>query len=157
MLPAGFLGTRADVLMDFVVVAFVLIVPALAYSWRLVRAGHYTQHKKLQLSLFSILAITVILFEIDMRLAGGIFEMTKDSRYAGTWLLNGSIWFHTVLAIFTSLLWIGLVLISRRRFPSPPEPGEFSVKHRFWGRIGMVAMALTGITGIELYIIGFMM
>jgi len=92
-----------------------------------------------------------------MRLAGGIFEMTRGSRYSGTVLLNGSIWFHTGLAIFTSFLWIWLVVVSLRRFPSPPEPAEFSSVHRRWGKVGMLSMGLTGLTGIELYVLGFMM
>jgi len=45
------------------------------------------------------LAVLVTLFAIDMRLAGGIFEMTKDSSLAGTTLMNVSIWGHTARSI----------------------------------------------------------
>lgn len=101
--------------------------------------------------------MVVFVFEIDMRLAGGIFEMTADSRYAGSLLLNALIWVHTALAIFTSLLWIWLVIASVRRFGSPPAPGAFSSRHRLWGKIGMWSMVLTGLTRLELYILGFVM
>ena len=37
----------------------------------------------------------------------------------------------------------------------PPEPGAFSSLHRRWGRVGMISMGLTGLTGIELYVLGF--
>lgn len=154
MLPPGFLGTRADVLMDLVVLSFAVVLPALAWSWRKIRAGGYLAHKRVQLTLFWTLFVAVTLFEIDMRMSGGIFEMTKDSAFAGTALLNGSIWFHTGLAISTSVVWIGLVIWSWLRF-RPVEPNAYSAKHRLWGRIGMVMMALTGITGIELYVLGF--
>lgn len=156
MLPPGPLGTRADILMDIVVMSFVLILPTIVWSWARARATAYTAHKRIQVVLFSTLTVVVILFEADMRMSGGIFEMTSGSRFAGTALLNGSIWFHTALSISTSVLWIWLVIVSLRRFPKPAAPAEFSAKHRLWGRIAMVAMALTGITGIELYVLGFM-
>ena len=34
MLPAGFLGTRGDILMDLVVLSFLFILPMLVVSWR---------------------------------------------------------------------------------------------------------------------------
>jgi uncharacterized membrane protein YozB (DUF420 family) len=156
MLPPGFLGTRADVLMDLVVVSFAIILPALYVSWKKARGGAFVAHKRIQVTLFSVLVVVVSLFEVDLRMAGGIFEMTRESIFAGTPLLNGSIWFHTTLSILTSLAWIGLVIVSVRRFPSPPRPSAFSAAHRRWGRLAMIGMGLTGITGIELYVLGFM-
>ncbi len=157
MLPPGFLGTRADILMDLVVVSLVLILPALAVSWTWARGKSYRRHRNLMMSLGGTLAVVVTLFEVDMRMAGGIFEMTKDSAYAGTLLLNASIWGHTALSISTSILWAWLLIVSWRRFPKPPAPAEFSARHRFWGKVGMTTMALTGITGLELYILGFLL
>lgn len=157
MLPPGFLGTRGDVLMDIVVLSFIVIVPALLFSLRAARRGEWATHKRAQIVLISVLGVAVALFEVDMRLSGGIFELSKGSRFAGTALLNGSIWFHLALSVTTSLVWIGLVVASLRRFPSPPEPNDFSAKHRFWGRLGMVLMGLTGITGVQLYVMGFAM
>jgi uncharacterized membrane protein YozB (DUF420 family) len=42
-------------------------------------------------------------------------------------------------------------LTSLKRFGNPPTPGDFSEKHRFFGRLAMVLMTLTGVTGVELY------
>ncbi len=142
--------------MDVVVVSLVLILPMLALSWRWARARAFSQHRNLMTGLGASLAVVVTLFEIDMRLSGGIFEMTKDSAYAGTTLLNASIWGHTALSILTSILWAWLIIMSWRRFPRPPAPADFSARHRFWGRLGLIGMALTGITGVELYVLGFM-
>lgn len=157
MLPSGFLGTRADILMDLVVVSLVAVLPLIAFSWTRARQRRYALHKRVQLTMGSILAVVVVLFEVDMRLAGGIFELTKGSRFAGTAFLNGSIYFHTFLSIVTALIWLVLLIASVRKFGSPPRPTSFGPRHRFWGRIGMVGMALTGITGIQLYVIGFAM
>ena len=35
MFPNGFLGTRADMLMDIVMLSFIVILPILIWSWRL--------------------------------------------------------------------------------------------------------------------------
>lgn len=154
-LPPGFLGTRADVLLDLVIVSLVVVVPVLIYSWLKVRQKQYALHKGVQLTLLIVLAVAVGAFEANMRMLGGIFTATSASSYAGTGTLNFWIWFHTALAISTTLVWLVLAVVSTRRFPKPPQPNDFSGTHRFWGRLGMIIMALTGLTSIPVYIYGF--
>jgi putative membrane protein len=156
MLPAGFLGTRADILMDLVLISFVVILPALCWSWWQVRLQRYAVHKRSQLILAAILGVTVLLFEIDLTLSGGIFALTSDSAYAGTALLKGWIYGHSAMAIFTSIVWLVLIFVSLWRFASPPRPNPFSSRHRFWGRVGMVSMLLAGCSAFPLYYYGFM-
>ncbi len=153
----GGLFPNTDILIDIVNVSFVVIVPTLIYSWTKVKNGEYNLHKKVQLLLFAGLFVAVILFELDLRQRGGIFEMVKDSQFAGTIFLNSLIWFHMFVSITTSFIWIGLVAFSLWKFASPPGPNNFSGKHRFFGRIGMIDMILTGITGVMLYVLGFAM
>mgnify|MGYP001825185351 CR=1 FL=1 len=155
MLPAGFLGTRGDILMDLVVLSFVLILPLLLVSWRMARRGEYTGHRAIQLSLATALLITVGLFEFDMKMSGGIFALTAESRYAGTGLLNSLIYGHMLVAIASTLLWVPLVIISLRRFPNPPASNGFGARHRFWGRTGMILMMLAGLSAVPLYYVGF--
>ncbi|MFN8492663.1 MAG: DUF420 domain-containing protein [Caldilineaceae bacterium] len=156
MLPLGFLGTRADMLMDVVLISLLLIIPIIAYSFRLAYIhGEYAKHRQVQLTLGIVLAVVVVVFETDLRLAGGVFRMTAPSRYAGTWLLNSVIWTHIFLAISTTIIWAVLIVASLRKFPNPPKPGRFSATHRLWGRIGMIGMLLTGLTALPLYILGF--
>ena len=156
MLPAGFLGTRADILMDLVLLSFLVIMPAISWSWWKVRNKDYQVHKTTQLSLAGILLIAVVLFEVDLKLSGGIFELTKHSSYAGTTLLNAWIYGHTVVAILTSIIWVVLIVLSLRRFPKPPQPASFSRAHRFWGRAGMLTMMAAGLSAFPLYYYGFM-
>lgn len=155
MLPQGFLGTRADVLMDLVIVSLAAILPILWFSWTRARRGAWGTHKRTQLALGITLAVVVSLFETDLRMAGGIFELTKASAFHGTALLNASIWIHMALSISTALIWLALTIASVRKFNSPPRPSAFSSTHKLWGRVGMIDMALTGISGIELYVVGF--
>lgn len=154
-LPTGFLGTRGDILMDLVILSFLFILPAMLASWRLARKRQYVQHKRWQLSLFAVLLIAVLLFELDLKLSGGIFALTAESRYAGTALLNSIIYGHTAVAIAAALLWIAQVALSLMKFGSPPAPNSFSSTHRALGRAGMLTMTLTGISAFPLYILGF--
>jgi putative membrane protein len=155
-LPAGFLSDRSDILIDIVMLSFVIIVPILIVSWRQVRAKHYQNHRSIQLTLGISLAIAIALFETDLRLSGGIFELTKNSSVAGTPLLNFWIYGHMLVSILTSLIWIILIPLSLYRFDNPARPNRFSPAHRFLGRFGMISMLLTGLSAIPLYYYGFM-
>lgn len=148
---------NTDILIDVVNFSFIVIVPTLIYSWIKVRRGEYSVHKKVQLMLFAVLFVAVVLFELDLRARGGIFEMVKDSQFAGTAFLNGLIWFHMLTSITTSIIWIGLIAMSLWKFATPPVPNSFSGVHKFFGKIGMVDMILTGVTGVMLYVLGFAM
>jgi hypothetical protein len=153
-MPAGFLGTRADFLVDIGVLSIVAVVPILIYSWRLARQQRWILHKRVQIVTFVVLALVVALFEWDISQAGGIFAMTAASRYAGTATLNFWIWTHTAFAISSSLIWLGLVIVSLVKFPAPPVPEAFR-SHRHWGRLGMILMLGSGLTAIPMYIYGF--
>lgn len=155
MLPAGFLGTRGDILMDLVILSFIVILPVLIFSWFSVRSGQYHTHKRTQLWLAGVLAVAVILFEIDIRLAGGTFVLVAPSPYADEWWLTAIIYGHLFVAILTSIIWAVLIFYSLRRFDTQPKPNDFSAKHKFWGRLGMITMILTGLTAYPLYFFGF--
>ena len=154
-MPQGFLGTNADLLMDIVLVSFALILPALVFSWRIARKKNYSGHKKTQLVLGGGLAFVVVLFEADLSLSGGIFELTKASSYAGTAVLKAWIYGHTVVAILTSISWLVLTIWSLRRFDKPPRPSDFSKTHRRLGISGMLLMMATGLSAFPLYYYGF--
>lgn len=154
-MPAGFLGTRGDVLMDIVVLSFLVILPVLVISWRAARAAEYRRHRAIQISLALTLAVVVTLFEIDLKLSGGIFALTRASSYAGTSLLNSLIYGHMLVAIGSALVWVTLVLVSLRKFSNPPVPNAFGPTHRVWGRVGMLLMMASGLSAVPLYYLGF--
>ena len=62
MLPQGFLGTRGDILMDLVVLSFIVILPVLVISWRAARAGKFSRHRAIQVTLVLLLAGGFFLF-----------------------------------------------------------------------------------------------
>lgn len=156
--PPSMFGARCDVLMDIVTLSMLIILPLLWYSVKKVKHQHnYAVHKKIQITMFVILFFVVLLFEYDMKQNGGIFEMVKGSSYEGTFFLNFMIYFHTFLSITTSLIWIVLIAFSLFKFDRNPRPNKFSKTHKFWGKIGMWDMALTCITGLILYVFGFIL
>ncbi|HNC95757.1 MAG TPA: DUF420 domain-containing protein [Myxococcota bacterium] len=157
MYPPSPFGTRSDLLIDLVVLSLVVVVPLLGLSWWKVRQKAWLFHRNLMLGLSGVLAVAVTLFELDLKAHGGIFELTRESRFAGTDFLYASIYIHTFFSISTAMLWLSLIVVSLRRFASPPAPNTFSRMHRIWGRIAMIDMLLTGITGVELYVVGLVL
>ncbi len=156
--PPSFLGARCDVLMDIVVISMAIILPLLWYSIKKVKQDRaFATHKKIQIIMFLVLFFVVLLFEYDMKQHGGIFEMVKGSSFENTFFLNFTIYFHTLLSILTSLTWILLIIFSLIKFDRNPKPNSFSKRHKFWGKMGVWGMYLTSITGIMLYIFGFML
>lgn len=157
LFPPGFYGTRADILVDIVITSLVVIIPVILWSWKKVREKGYLHHRNIQLVLTGVLVLVLIVFETDLRYAGGIFAITQGSRYAGTPLLLASIYIHMTFSISTAVIWLGLIFSSMLKFPRPPAPNQFSRFHRFWGRLGMIDLILTGLTGLELYVVGLVL
>jgi len=137
------------------VLSFLVILPVLVISWRAARAAEYRRHRAIQISLALTLAVVVTLFEIDLKLSGGIFALTRASSYAGTSLLNSLIYGHMLVAIGSALVWVTLVLVSLRKFSNPPVPNAFGPTHRVWGRVGMLLMMASGLSAVPLYYLGF--
>lgn len=156
MFPPGFLGTRADILIDIVTLSFIIILPLLIWSWRLARTEqNFAKHRNVQLSLGISLALVIGIFECDLAQSGGIFALVAGSAWEGTILLNGTIYVHTLFAVLASIIWVGLIVVSLFKFSNPPSPNAFSSKHRFLGRAGMISMIAAAVTAPPLYSFGF--
>jgi uncharacterized membrane protein YozB (DUF420 family) len=154
MFGESFLGQRGDVLIDIGMLSIIAVVPILIWSWALARQRAWVMHKRVQLLTATILGVVVLLFEIDLNQSGGVFAVTATSPFAGTDLLNGWIWIHTAFAISSTVVWLGLVVASLIKFPSPPLPAAFPT-HRYFGRLGMTLMLGSGLTAIPMYYYGF--
>jgi putative membrane protein len=129
MIPPGFLGTRGDLLMDLVILSFFIILPVLIFSWIKVRDGSYALHKRIQVGLGLTLLIAVGLFELDIRLAGGTFQIISESPYADAWWLEWIFYVHLIIATTTTLIWASLIFLSLKKFPSPPQPALGHDRH----------------------------
>lgn len=163
MLRDGFLGNHASFMLDFVVVALVLIVPILLYSLYAVKVQHqYTLHRRLQLLLGGVLLLAVALFEIDLHFVQGGWEAVVAKRPESMKLtpeqfneVRTVLRVHLIFAISTPLLWIVTIAAALRKFPNPPTPGPHSPWHKILGWASAVDISLTSVTGLIFYYFAF--
>jgi putative membrane protein len=174
----GFLGTRASIMLDIVLLAMFAVVPVMAWSIWLVRyRQRWALHKRIQLGLLLVLGIAVLLFEIDMRFISGWRERAMPSPYYESVSTAGPFWdavclkllgmervpgalfralaVHLVFAVSTTVLWVFTAVRAVKRFPKPPAPNEYSPWHRVWGRLAAADMTMTAITGWIFYWLAF--
>lgn len=154
-MPAGFLGTRADVFMD-VVICIVAAVPLLlGIAFALARTRAYKAHRALQLTLSAVFVLVLVAFEGYIRVRGGIDGISAGSAYDQTLSLYGFLAIHLCFAVSSTLLWGWTVFRAIRGFGGNPAPGAHSAHHRRWGRIALVDMLLTALTGLGVYALCF--
>ena len=152
----GFLGTRASLMMDLLVLAMPVVLGVLAWSIYLVRyRRRYGVHRWVQISLTVALAVVVAFFEVDIRTHGW------QDRAAGA--IGGDVstavwvtlWVHVVIAVATLVLLPVVVIRALRGFGSPPRPGHHSTSHRFWGRAAVIGLVLTTVSSWVFYLSAF--
>jgi putative membrane protein len=157
----GFLGYHATFMLDVVVCALVLLVPALAASIYLVKfRRQYAWHRRLQLTLAAILLLAVAGFEVDVQLVhhgwqnivhGARPEMAAESLDFARKVLC----VHLVFAISTPFLWMLTISLALSRFGNPPFPSRHSPLHKWLGWSSAIDLALTSATGLLFYYFAF--
>jgi uncharacterized membrane protein YozB (DUF420 family) len=116
-------------------------------------------HKILQIVLGIVLLVAVGLFEVDMRLHGGITgilakrsrPLTPSERASFDQLL----YVHLFFAISTVVLWATTLTLALRRMPAPPAPCAHSRLHKRLGWLSAADITLTSVTGLLVYYYGF--
>jgi len=153
----GFLGSRADGVIDLLVVSLVAVLVVLAHSLGRARSGAFRTHRALQLGIVVIVALELVAFELDIRLRGGWSALASGSSLAGTGILKMVLAVHLVFAISTVVLWGWLTFASLRHFSRHDLPGGFSRWHRLWGRVAAIDLNLTCVTAVAVYIVFFIL
>ncbi|MFE3446011.1 DUF420 domain-containing protein [Nocardia sp. NPDC059180] len=152
----GFLGTRASVMMDVLIIVMAAVVAALAWSvYQVTYRRRYELHKRVQLPLGLALLAAIAVFEADIRINGW------QDRAAG--VLGGevsvAVWtalaVHLVFAVTTVVLWPVVIVRAVRGFGSPPEPGRHSRAHVPWARLAAIDLVMTAVTGWVFYWVAF--
>ena len=118
------------------------------------------RHPAFALLLGALLFVAVGLFEVDMRMQGGIDVILSKRDVSLTmaqrdWF-NTILYSHLVFAVTTPCLWIGT--IAHAMWNLDPLPGNELVRqrHRLLGWASAVDITLTSITGLLVYYYGFM-
>jgi len=152
----GFLGTRASLMLDVLVLGMLAVVVVLCWSIYQVKfRRRYLLHKWTQLVLGAALLVAVVLFEIDIRLHGWEIRASdiEDGRApAIVWYV---LYIHLVFAVSSSILWPVTIFMALRNFPHPPRPGVHSRVHVPLARIATADMIITAITGWIFYWVAF--
>lgn len=150
----GFLGTRASLGMDVVLVGLLALLPVLAWSIALVRRGRYAAHRALQLFIVTALAAAILVFEIDIRLVSD----WRLRAAASPWWPRGvlvALGIHLVFAVSTFVLLAWVVWEAVARFPVPPAPGTHGPRHRRLARLAAADLGCTAVTGAVFYWLAF--
>ena len=69
--PAGFLGSRADLLTDLAPLTFIVLPLVMPLGFRLARKRRYLSHRRVQIGFLCVMTVAVLMLEIDVRLRGG--------------------------------------------------------------------------------------
>jgi putative membrane protein len=154
----GFLGTRASLMLDVLFLAMFAIVVVLGWSvFQVKYRRRFDLHKWAQLALGTILLVTVVAFEVDIRLHG--WEDRAAGAIGGHPAMRvfAALYIHLVFAVAAVVLWPVVIVRALRNFPNPPRPAEHSRWHLRWARVAAVDMVLTAITGWVFYILAFVL
>ncbi len=157
----GFLGFRTSLMLDVVVCALVLVVPAIIYSLYLVKVKHqFVAHRNMQLGLAAVLLIAVGAFEVDMQLVQGGWqevvakrEVPLDAEQLAA--VRQVLWIHLVFAVSSPLLWAVTIVLALKRMPNPPAPCPHSGLHKKLGWASTLDLVLTSVTGLWFYYVAF--
>ena len=157
----GFLGYRTSFMLDFVVCALVLVVPALICSLYLVKVkAKFVAHRNIQVALAVVLLVAVGAFEVDMQLVQGGWQNVVAKRANPLspeqlqWVRQ-VLWIHLVFAVSSPILWAVTIVLALRRIPKPPAPCAHSRLHKRLGWISTIDLTLTSITGLWFYYVAF--
>ncbi len=154
-MPQGFFGSRADLLVDIVLV-FNLVAPVWAYgAARLARRGDFVTHRRLQIALCVMLFVCLFSLEGSIRMHGGSGSLIAGSPYAGTALLKGVFIAHIGPAVITYIVWAWLTFTSYRR-KDARLPGDFSATHRRLAYGVIAGLLWTAVSAVAVYYFGFL-
>ena len=147
---AGFLGTRADLIIDIVMTASGFLPAFMIYAFAMAAKGKLALHKKLQVTALVAVTLLVLALELDVRL-GNLPAISALSPYHDSVLLKWVFGIHMIFAVTTFVGWIWLVVKSYKIYPD--SFGSFN--HKEWGKILFVDIVLTVVTGWIMYIMVF--
>ncbi len=149
----GFLGTRASVMLDVVVLAMLVVLPVMCWSiYQVKYRRRYELHKRVQVVLAAVLLVTVAAFEFDIQFFAKWEERAEASRYFYT-LVTPALWIHLLFAVPTAVIWIYTVWHALRNIPDPPGPSAASAAY-FLGSVGGVGDGRDGGYRVDFLLLG---
>jgi len=150
MFSIGFLGTRAPLFMDLIVIIVGLLPFLIAFNIWFATNMMYKLHRFLNILLFWITITALVYFEYGMSVTGGFNFYIKDSSMDSTIAFYFLI-FHVIVATITLVMWFFILRFANADHKRRALPGLYSREHKKSGKRLSFAIFLTSITGIGVY------
>jgi putative membrane protein len=155
MFQEGFLGTRAPLFMDFVVIIVALLPLLLTIAVLFAKQGYYLTHIVLQKILFVVSVIVVGYFEYGVRVGGGFNFFMEESGTPHTyaWIV---LIVHVLIALAGFIIWLYTLILAHKDHKKRTLPGLYSPSHKSLGKLSYLLIVLTALTGLWVYYLLFM-
>ncbi len=150
MIATGFLGTRADVIVDVVMTVSGFLPALMMYTFYLAAKGKYRLHRQMQMGLLLVVTVLVVALEVVVR-SGDLQAAKALSSYHDSVILRVVFIVHLFFALTTFVGWLWLVIKSAKIYPH--QFGTFN--HKKWGKLLFVDVIMTVITGWLIYLMVF--
>jgi len=154
MFQVGFLGTRAPLFMDFVVIIVALLPLLTAISIWFAKDKRYKLHKITQTTIFLVSLVVVGYFEYGMRLGGGYKVFIEGSSVSHNYAFYVLI-FHIFISVVTLSIWSHTLYRARYDSRYKTLPGMNSISHKRAGIRTFIGILLTAVTGVWVYLLLF--
>ena len=142
MFELGFLGTKAAMYMDIVTIYFGLVPFMLMFSIIQAIKKKYQSHYKMQLFTFILTILMVIIFEVGVRLDGGLNTFMKTSTVDYNFMAILMV-IHIIIAVVTVVLWSIILYGAIKKFKV--EKVSVDHNHKFFGKIVFLGMIYTNL------------
>ncbi len=147
-------GSRGTFMLDGVSIALAVVLPVLAFSiFQIKVRRNVAVHGWIQKLLGVLLLVTVILFEIDIRINGWVTQASASPYFAT--LVFPVLYVHLFFAVSTALLWTYTLTLALRRPPRLDGGDDLTKRHRLFGRLTALFTFTTAITGWTFYWLAF--
>ncbi len=156
---SGFLGFGASFMLDFVMVSLILVVPIVLLGIFLAKNKIYKTHSRLMFSFSFLLLLVILIFELDIRLHGGIqgiAEAAGRGTHVQTLFFLILLYVHFFFSISCCVFWGGTLLGACKNFYWPsPLPTSYSVIHRKRAWVSLFFLFGVVVTGMMVYYFAF--
>jgi putative membrane protein len=146
MFHEGFLGTRAPMFMDMVMLIVALLPFLVAGAIYFAKIKKYKVHAFLQIFIFVFSVIVLTYFEYGVRLGGGFKDFIENSSVPHNYIFIVLI-FHIAISIITLFLWITTLINLKKLL--------LTNRHKRMGKAIFTGVVFTSMTGIWVYLLLF--
>lgn len=151
----GFLGTRGDLLSDVLILALIVILPALVKGVSLARERRFIPHKMVMMSIFTFLVLYVVIYEANLTFLGGVNFLREKIRISERTYFSLLI-FHVTLSALSLIL--GGIAINKGEAAfrtGQLSSVSFTSSHRKIVWVEVLLLSASVMTGLIIYYLTF--